>query len=355
MAGSRHWSPTPEQKAEAAAKREALLTEVANAVKSLCESEAYVKALDVSRRFRRYSLGNVLLILHQKSDATRVMGAVGWRGLNRFPKKGSRALYIWAPMGARGGRGRDTADHGAAESGEQAVEGEKDGKKEYSGLRFRLVPVFDVSDTDGDPLPEQPAPVALDDDSTAAAALRTALEQAAMAANVPVTFVTRDGDPMLQSGAEGYYHVVERRIVICNEASTLDQAHVLAHEFAHALGHARELGRETKKHQREIEAESAAYLVCLDLGFKSGGASFPYLAAYNKEPEALMEFLQGGRAIAEKVHAYLDPLWQPVAVERDGAGARPGLAVRGACKCGMPCRCVLRRSAGRRRRSAARI
>ncbi len=115
--------------------RDHLLDTLTEGIEALTTSDAWRAHLDAQGRFRRYSFSNALLLSRQDPDATRVAGFATWKKLGRAVRKGERALWILAPMTGRRTRSDDGEEHRPI-------------------LGFRPVAVFDVAQTDGDPLPE---------------------------------------------------------------------------------------------------------------------------------------------------------------------------------------------------------
>lgn len=189
------------------------LDTLAKAVDSVRASETFKAYLAVQARFHRYSWHNSLLILSQKPDATRVAGYRAWQKLKRQVRKGERGIMIFAPC--PWSRERE------AESGETETE---------SGIFFRAVHVFDVSQTDGPELPTVDVPTV----DTAADGLLADLACVADKRGVKVTFKP------IESGAFGSSK--RGAVDISNEHATGQQAKTLAHELAHEALHWQERG-----------------------------------------------------------------------------------------------------------------
>lgn len=221
------------------------------------KSEQLVKYLGMLARFHRYSFGNVLLILSQKSDATHVAGFHTWKQLGRFVKKGEKGIVILAPMVIR-----PKTDGITEETGE--------GEKRI--LRFRAVYVFDVSQTDGQELPS-PAQVSGD----------PAEHLVSLRALVAEKGISLDYDD-LPAGADG----VSRggRISIRPGLEPANEFSVLVHELAHELLH-RGDERPVSKTVRETEAEAVAFVVCRAIGLDTGTAASDYIQLYDGKPETL--------------------------------------------------------------------
>ncbi len=225
-----------------------LLETLAEGVSALTDSERWRRHLDVQARFHTYSFGNVLLIAAQRPDASRVAGFSTWKGLGRSVRRGERAIWILAPVRRR----RDPGDR------------DDDSHRDLCG--FRPVAVFDVSQTEGDALPEVcdrlegPDPGALFE------------RLAARAGAAGYTVVPAE----LPGSTNGDCTFALRRIRVEVRNPPAQRVKTLAHELAHALLHE----GATDRALAELEAESAAYVVCGALGIDSGAYSFGYLVTW---------------------------------------------------------------------------
>ncbi len=248
--------------------RPELLAALRDGVAGLARSEQWRRHLEAQSRFPRYSFGNVLLIVHQRPDATRVAGFAAWRALGRSVRRGERAIYIRAPV-VRRRPGPETA--------------RAEGPDPAPAVAFRFVPVFDLAQTEGPPLPEPCTPLTGDD--------------------VPDRFgrlvgVARDLGYRVEAGALGGPHgdccPARRRIRVEAADRPDQQVKTLAHELGHALLHAAADDRA----RAELEAESVAFVVCRSLGLDTGGYSFGYVTHWAGGSEAA---LAGLRASGERI------------------------------------------------------
>lgn len=248
------------------------LEQLAEALKS-GRSEELTRYLAMLARFHRYSFGNVMLILSQMPDATHVAGFRTWKQVGRFVKKGEKGIVIIAPMMIR-------------KQDEQA----KDGDKPESILRFRGVYVFDVSQTDGEPLPE-PARVNGDPGAHIHRLRQVITERG----------ITIDNDD-LPFGADG----VSRcgRISIRPGLEPAHEFSVIAHELAHELLHRGE-DRPASKTVRETEAEAVAFVVCQAIGLETGTAASDYIQLFDGKAETLAASLDRIQRTAAEIIAAL--------------------------------------------------
>ncbi|MFH1373236.1 MAG: ArdC family protein [bacterium] len=217
---------------------------------------AYLSAMS---RFHRYSFGNLMLIAMQRPDATQVAGFHTWRKFDRFVRKGEKGIMILAPITNR----RKDED----------LEPECEG---YEVLGYRAVHIFDVSQTDGEPLP-QPEYVAgnpgefHDRLNTFIASCGISLEYSSE--------LTVEG---CSSGG---------KITIRTDLPPAHDFEVRVHELAHELLHRCE-GERASKTVRETEAEAVAFVVCHAIGFDAGTACSDYIQLYNGDKDTLAESLQ---------------------------------------------------------------
>jgi antirestriction protein ArdC len=237
-------------------------------VAALATSEAWSAWLTTAAAFRTYSFHNQLLILSQRPDATRVAGYRTWQALGRQVRKGETSIGILAPMTRK-----VTA---------------KDGSEERRMVGFRAVSVFDVSQTDGDPLPVKPVPVLLEGDAPAG------LWDAVAGVITGNGFALERGD----CGTANGITYPDARVVRVSDALTDAQAcKTLIHECAHMLMHADSDADHFHRGVLEVEAESVAFMVATACGLPSDAYSLPYIVGWsNGDPKAVA-------ATAARVHA----------------------------------------------------
>lgn len=234
-------------KKEAVAKLEAGL-------QSLLNSSNWRSYLSAMNLFHDYSWNNTLLIWAQMPTSTRVAGFNTWKKLGRFVKKGEKGIAILAPLVVK------------KKDEETILLDESDNEKVLVG--FKVVHVFDVSQTEGAPLPE-----------------------------VKINQLEGDGDlyqqmlsicpfPIVESddlgGANGKIERANQTISILSSLSNAHKAKTLAHEWAHGLLHVTDpTGMKLTREIRELEAESTAFIVCDALGLDTSEYTFGYLADWN--------------------------------------------------------------------------
>ena len=258
-------------------------------IKELFESEKYMRYLSVMSRFHRYSVNNTMLIYMQKPDATLVAGFNKWKNqFERHVKKGEHGITIIAPTPYKKKieemkRDPDTHAPILDADGKAVME-----EKEIEIPMFRPVKVFDVSQTDGKPLPELSSSL-----SGTVPHYEAFLEALRRSAPVPIEF-----EPMA-ANTDGYFSPDQQRIAIREGMSEVQTVSATVHEIAHSKLHNRQKMQETAaagdnapdqpkpkdRRTEEVEAESISYAVCQYFGIQTGENSFGYIASWSKGKE----------------------------------------------------------------------
>jgi antirestriction protein ArdC len=277
------------------------LARLDDAVGAIHDSEAFRRYLEVQARFHRYSYGNVLLILAQRPDATRIAGYRAWQSLGRQVRRGERGIKILVPMKVREPGGQTTPDAGdAAESA--AMPQDPGPSADPASVRRRLLfgvgTVFDISQTDGEPLATIDVPVLTGTDG---AALYGRMEAVARKDGLTVE---RGNLRLTRPETMGFYSPTERLIVV-REAAQIQMTKTLAHELAHHYGDHRLSDAES-----ETIAESVAYVTLAHYGLDSGLRSFPYVATWRQQPAVLRAALHQvetvSRSLIDRVRTPVD-------------------------------------------------
>jgi hypothetical protein len=251
--GYRSYRPTAAQRAEA--RREDLLAKLSDGIDALADSDEWQRYLDCQAKFHRYSFNNCLLVLAQMPNASQVASFKAWKEIGRSVNKGETSLRVFAP---------------STRKVEVEVEGEKEERSQLTG--FRLVPVFDISQTNGEELP-QPVHL-LEGEAPEGIFEKLTTVAESIGYGVQVT-------PEVEShpGANGLCEYGPKRITVAGNRSAAQQVKSLAHEIGHAMLHGKpelQLTRSTV----ELEAESVAYVTCQQLGMDTGEYSFGYVATW---------------------------------------------------------------------------
>jgi hypothetical protein len=240
-----------------------LLESLTEGAAALTTSERWKQYLEVQSRFPRYSPTNVLLILVQRPDASRVAGYRAWQSLGHQVLAKESALRVFAPMKYR----RSDAPEG--ELG-QEIRG------------FKLVPVFDVSQTEGPELPDIVSKLHGHAPEGVFAKLTDFANEIGFRVERPWS---------LQSGANGDTDHSAGLIRVAANNDEAQQVKTLAHETGHALLHGPEVTstRDLARGLKELEAESVAYVICQALGMESGDYSFGYVVGWSGGSEQAIE------------------------------------------------------------------
>ncbi|MCD8212002.1 MAG: DUF4314 domain-containing protein, partial [Oscillospiraceae bacterium] len=280
-------------------------------VRALFTTEQYTTYLKAMDKFHEYSFNNQVLIASQKPEATLVAGYRSWeKNFNRHVKKGEKGIRIIAPVPVKKKVQQDT--------GVQLADGTPQTEEVVQIIpRFRSVTVFDVSQTEGEPLPERPNVQMLTDDVESFDAFMHALEKISP---VPIRFDEISGT------ANGYYDATEKEIVIRRGMSESQTVKTAIHETVHARLHdpdnARNAGRRTEQVTREVEAESTAFLVCHHFGIDTGAYTFPYIAAWSSSVE-MKELRSSMDRICDAATEIIDDLTAQLEPEREAGVTLP--------------------------------
>ena len=281
----------------------ALTDKLEQGVKDLFESGRYQEYLRAMSRFHRYSFGNTLLIWLQCPAATHVAGFTTWKRLGRSVKKGTKGIRILAPCPQRCLVPREVTDPNTGEFLRKPDGTAKTETSLVSFVRFKAATVFDLSQTEGRELP-----------SLGVARLTGDVEQfeqlyQKLTELSPVP-VEQDAVP---GNANGYFSAQENRIVLRSGMSQMQTIKTLIHELAHARLHDRRAipkGEQKDRRQKEVEAESVAYVVCQHLGLDTGEYSFGYVAGWSKGKE-LMELKASLATIQSAANEIISALEEP--------------------------------------------
>ena len=275
-------------------------------ITELFDSERYKEYLRVMSRFHNYSFNNTLLIAMQKPDASLVAGFSSWKNTHgRNVKRGEKGIKILAPSPYKIRREMEKIDPQT----QQPVIG-KDGKpvteeREITIPAYKVVSVFDVSQTEGRELPD----IAVDElagDVDRYKDFFAALEQTSP---VPIGFENIEGN------SHGYYHLEEKRIAIQEGMSELQTLKTAIHEIAHAKLHdidlnapKEDLADRPDRRTREVQAESVAYTVCQHYGLDTSDYSFGYVAGWSsgRELSELKSSLETIRRAAAEIIDSID-------------------------------------------------
>ena len=271
-------------------------------LEELFDSETYKKYLKTMSKFHNYSWSNVLLISMQKPDATLVAGYTSWvKDFGRNVKKGEKGIRIIAPAPIKKKVQKDVIDDISNTVTKEEVE--------VIIPNFRVVTVFDYSQTEGKELPA----IGVDELTGNVSNYQELIDALMKLSPVPVEFSDIVG------GAKGFYSLVDKKIVLQKNMSEIQTTKTLIHEIAHALLHDRdrlqtEGDNDVKKtkNRKEIEAESVAFTVCEHLGISTSDYSFSYIAGYSKDKELkeLKESMETIRKTASRIISGIEEIYK---------------------------------------------
>ena len=275
-------------------------------ITELFESERYREYLRVMSKFHNYSINNTLLIAMQKPDASLVAGFSAWKNnFGRNVMKGQKGIKIIAPSPYKVKQEMKKIDPHT----QQPIIG-KDGKpvteeKEITIPAYKVVSVFDVSQTEGKELPD----IAVDELTGDVERYRDFFAALEKTSPVPIGF------EQIPGSSHGYYHLEDKRIAIQEGMSELQTLKTAIHEIAHAKLHDIYLNAPENEQQprvdrrtREVEAESVAYTVCQHYGLDTSDYSFGYVAGWSsgRELSELKSSLETIRSAAAEIINSID-------------------------------------------------
>ena len=275
-------------------------------ITELFESERYREYLRVMSKFHNYSFNNTLLIAMQKPDASLVAGFSAWKNnFGRNVMKGQKGIKIIAPSPYKVKQEMKKIDPHT----QQPIIG-KDGKpvteeKEITIPAYKVVSVFDVSQTEGRELPD----IAVNELTGDVERYRDFFAALEKTSPVPIGF------EQIPGSSHGYYHLEDKRIAIDEGMSELQTLKTAIHEIAHAKLHDIDLNAPENEQQprvdrrtREVEAESVAYTVCQHYGLDTSDYSFGYVAGWSsgRELSELKSSLETIRSAAAEIINSID-------------------------------------------------
>ena len=290
-------------------------------IMELFESDRYRNYLTTMSRFHRYSLNNVMLIHAQKPDATLVAGFSKWKNsFGRHVKKGEKGIQILAPTPYKIKVDREKLDPDTKlpmldDDGKPITE-----EKEVTIPMYKVVSVFDVSQTDGKPLPQLSFNLTGD-----VAQYEVFMEALRRTSKVPITV-----EPM-KPGMDGYFSLTKQAIFLREGMSQVQTVYAAIHEMAHSRLHNYEkmtelagdgetvLAPEEKdRNTEEVEAESISYAVCQYFGIETSDNSFGYIATWSqgKELKELRASLETINKTSSELISGIEQNYQEICKER---------------------------------------
>jgi len=286
-------------KANIQEKVQAAVTQLETAMTALQTSDQWKATLRTMATLgptsvSRFSFRNILLLMAQQPAVQHAATFNTWKRLGRSVKKGEKGLVVLKPRIVR-------------------TKNKATGAHEPTFIGFSYLTVFDVAQTEGEPLAAlrcQPID-APDDFAHTVQALRAKLIALSCITDITIRAPMPDDPP----GCPGWYHRPSRSIVVLDNRPAADQFSTLVHEAAHAILHG-----EAEHHSRaskEVEAESTAFVVCAALGLDTSKFSLPYVATWADVEEPLKAVGAAGEAIRKASGVILGALLPPEAANDD--------------------------------------
>jgi antirestriction protein ArdC len=290
LQSNHHTKPMPERERRPSADQQGrderlagVLHTLEQGIEAILTSEGYRQYLETMSRFHGYSFNNVALIMAQKPDATHVAGFNTWRELGRFVRKGEKGMKILVPHRVK------------------VAEPEDEQEPQYIVRGFGVGTVFDVSQTDGTPLPEPPRVRELTGEDAASAHVTDRL----------TAFLLQEGMTLSRAdtgSAKGYYAPRRREIVLSRDIRGDQEAKTLTHETAHYLADHR---GDIDRGDAETVAESAAYVVMHHNGIDTGAYSFAYVARWATDMQVFRRNLHAVQQVSHRLIAVIGDTCEP--------------------------------------------
>ncbi|MCH5197214.1 MAG: hypothetical protein J1F28_10885, partial [Oscillospiraceae bacterium] len=279
-----------------------MIKRIDEGVKAVFESDKYKEYLKFASKFTDYSARNTMLINMQRPDATLVAAYGKWKQLGRQVNKGETGISILAPVMYKTNEYIETQKPALDEFGNQLYNDDGTEKMEtietpLTGMAFKTVYVFDVSQTDGKELPDPVSELTGDVDP--------ARKEAVFAAIKKVTGIEVEFKD-IKGGSKGYYSPTEDKIVIKTGMSDAQTLKTAFHEAAHKLLHdpkSQIVTVKSPRNEKEVQAESVAFMVAEKFGMDTSDYSFPYIASWSegKQLEQLKNALQEIQSAAKQI------------------------------------------------------
>ena len=304
---------------------DSIMQNLETGVAELFTSERYQEYLKTMSKFHNYSFNNTLLIAMQRPDATLVTGYRNWQSMGRQVKKGEKGITIIAPAPIKRKKEQTVLDQ------DQKLVIGPDGKPKTEEVEitlpcFKAITVFDIEQTTGEPI-QTLAPEIL---TAAVEDFDLFLQAIREISPVPIRFDAIEGS------ANGYYHNLNKEIVIKKDMSQSQTLKTAIHETAHARLHDKEIMEsqsiEKDRLTKEVEAESVAYCVCSAFELDTSEYSFPYIAGWSsgkemRELKASMDVIRktAGEMIdelTEKIEMMLEQKQEKLIAAVEAAGYR---------------------------------
>lgn len=299
-----------EYKKHKQAEIDEMIKRIDEGVKAVFESNRYKEYLTFASYFTNYSPHNTMLISLQKPNATLIASYGKWRKLDRYVMKGETGIAIFAPIIYNADQcfksKKSAADkHSKKIFNDNTAEKAENVEEQCKKIAFKKVYVYDISQTDGKDLPYfENSELTGNIDSKKRKTILQALEKLT---GIKIEFAD------IQGGSKGYYNFIEDRIVIKSEMSDNQTLKTAFHETAHKLLHDPKNVKFTNysRNEKEVQAESVAFMVAEKLGIDTSEYSFPYIApwSHGKQLEqlkaALCEIQIAAKQILDEIENFI--------------------------------------------------
>jgi len=265
-------------------------------VEAVANSDTWKDFLGFLTKFslRKYSFRNILLIYSQMPTASLVGGFRTWQKHGRFVKRGERGIAIFAPVIIRVPKAEYRVGRNV-EASEHDADALPEPEKEEALVGYRIVYVFDISQTEGKPLAVPEIDMHVPENQNASVLLQKLLP----VIPCPVRFETLSG------GVQGMYRVAKNEIAISQALNDTEKFTTLLHEYTHYLLYQHQDTLQRTYNDNEVIAESVAYIVATTFGVELRNASFNYVVLYRGNPKKLLEM---GELIQEYAVQILETL-----------------------------------------------
>ena len=304
------------EKQDTKARLKDITDSIERGIQDLFQSDKYAEYLKTMSRFHRYSVNNQMLIYMQRPNATLVAGFNKWRDqFERHVRKGEKGIKIIAPTPFK-----KTIEQQKLDPDTKLPMLDEDGKvimeeKEIKIPMYKPVTVFDVSQTDGKPLPQLAA-----DLSGNVKDYEGFLEALRRASPVPIDFKP------IRDNTDGFFSLDSQSITIREGMSEIQTVSAVLHEIAHSKLHNNEQLKD--RNTEEVEAESISFAVCAYYGIPTGENSFGYIATWSKgkELKELRESLETINKTSSELITEIDRHYGEIIKEREAAAAVEAMA-----------------------------
>ncbi len=258
-------------------------------------SEVLTQYLSAMARFHTYSFGNILLIARQKPTATRVAGIRAWNELRRRVKRREKGIQIFAPLVGykRNQAGAEPEAKGRTAEENASAEVKTDIAQRHL-IGFRAVHVFDVEQTEGEPLPDMGNTV-----KGEVGEILPRLIEFVESQQIKLEF----SDKIIPARGMSYGGLIR----LLPDMSPTETLSILVHELAHEMLHKAERRTQITKTVKETEAEAVAFVVCHALALETGTGSADYIQLYHGNAQLLQESLEVVQRAASQILGAISP------------------------------------------------